>query len=168
MRRAIDFFANAPFIVSFLIIVVIILTSISALFSFSDYQYARTTVDKVRQFYIDQFDKLNTYDINDIPIKDEEIKSFLESGKGSMISEFSDIKIEIKTDTGSNNENTGYLGRTFNIIVSRDVKNVFTGNSYTIKSVGTVVNRGYLLPAADIYYNIGNEFYDTPNGANRQ
>lgn len=168
MRRVIDFFANAPFLISFLIIVAIVISSISTLFSFSDYQYARTSVDKVRQFYVDQFDKQNTYDVDKIPINNTEIKNFLTSGNGSMISEFGDIKIEIETDKGSKNQNTGYLGRTFKVIVSREVKNVYTNHSYTVKSVGTVVNRGQLVPSKDITYEIGDEFYSTPNGANRQ
>lgn len=143
----------------------ILIISISSLFGFYGYQYARLSVDKVRQFYIDQVDKTNTYNVNQIPIKDSKILEFINKKKVGMAT-LSPIEVTITTDNG-NSSGGGYFGRTFTVKVQRSVKIPIIRHNYIVKSSSSAVNRGELNPDKDISYNIGDEFYDNVNGNGR-
>lgn len=168
LKNALKGFLNLPYLIMFLFLVIFSCTALVTLMSYYDYQYARSSVDKVRQFYIDKIDKTNTYNVNQIPIDNTAIKDLMTTKKSFTYTSFGDIKVDIKVDSGSSNKDSGYFGRTATVTVSRQVETKYLGIKYTVKSVGSTVNRGHLNPSKDLNYNLGDEFFDNTNGNGRK
>ena len=168
MNSAIKSFLNFPYLIMFVFLVIFICVGLATTMSYFDYQYARSSVDKVRQFYIDEIDKTNTYNVNQIPITNSSIRNLMTNQKSFSFATFGDIDVQIKVDHGSSQQNSGYFGRTATVTVTREVRIDYLGIKYTVKSVGSTVNRGYLDPSKDLNYNLGDEFFDNTNGNGRK